>query len=509
MSNEPLLDWTGHTLVDVGIAALCAMCNRASPVELTLEDLDAAAAEMHRYYFSGVMNSYLTCVFMNSEYVQPGSGTKKDASRKEYSRRVLYAHRWAGDEEGRGLFCVFSGRQATHVVHRGQMPMLTGEGVLNFFPAGLGGLSVAGPYLTAIQALPLGGRRAEGKLLVAHSDDANLTLGFARKYLEDNRRLINLTSANALPEGDGPDPSLEREQASWDAAKKRPKMPDAKAAHTLITCDLMTVLEAREETGEFGARQASVTVYWLSSSGQGPSLYLFEIPGNLVAFLDRARKAETGVVWRRILAAGWPAQGLGKASKKRAKAVHRPGAGITRNAALEELVKIFTGGLPDPYRAERFLRRHVFPTLRGSGDGGSSWLFTVLFLKEILGMHAAQISAIEAFSDRLADHIHRRNPRRFLQAVLYASSAWEFRNALVKEQRNEFLANRELLFTLEDYLKAFAVADGTGEASWSLVRDLISIRLIERLAALGIAAEALPELEATDEETENVEKEPA
>ena len=68
---EPMLDWTGQPLVDVGIAAICAMVEKQEPSSLTLDDLDRAASEMNQYYFSGLMTSYLSCVFMNAEYVQP------------------------------------------------------------------------------------------------------------------------------------------------------------------------------------------------------------------------------------------------------------------------------------------------------------------------------------------------------------------------------------------------------------------------------------------------------
>src|ERR1035438_10145931 len=181
------MDWTGNPLVDVGIATLCAMNNRTLPQELTLDDLDNAASEMEEYYFSGLLMSYLTCVFMNSEYVQPGIGEKKEQSRAAYAKRVLFAHRSSPDAGVGGLKCVFSGLPATHLIHRGQMPLLTGEDVLNFYPSGLGTLPIAGQYLTALQALPLGGRRCEGKMLIGHSDHGDITIELAKRYLDDNR----------------------------------------------------------------------------------------------------------------------------------------------------------------------------------------------------------------------------------------------------------------------------------------------------------------------------------
>jgi hypothetical protein len=98
--------------------------------------------------------------------------------------------------------------------------MLTGEDVLNFFPAGRGMLPISGPYLVAIQALPMGGRRAEGKLLFSHSDDRDLMIQLAAKCVDDNRRLLNLARANGLPAISGPDLSLIREQGAKDQKTK-------------------------------------------------------------------------------------------------------------------------------------------------------------------------------------------------------------------------------------------------------------------------------------------------
>lgn len=44
------MNWTGHPLVDVGLATLCAMAGRSEPARLTTNDLDIAADEMEGYY---------------------------------------------------------------------------------------------------------------------------------------------------------------------------------------------------------------------------------------------------------------------------------------------------------------------------------------------------------------------------------------------------------------------------------------------------------------------------
>jgi CRISPR-associated protein Cst1 len=502
-----MLNWTGHALVDVGIATLCAMSGRRDPALLTLDDLDAAADEMERYYFSGVMTSYLTCVFMNSEYVQPGSGVKKEESRKRYAQRVLRAHRAQADQEANGQMCVFSGLPATHIIHRGQMPLLTGEGVLNFFSGGAGGLFIAGPYLTALQALPLGGRRSEGKLLIAHSDFSELTLELARNFVEDNRRLLALAMTGALPDHEGIDESLAREQASWDKGKKQAKYPDAKSALTLIASDLLEVLERQRDL--FGPdTPVSLQVYWLSSSGQGPSLEIFAVPSTLVRFLSRVSMASTSATWRRLVQRNWGADASPEGqSRKRAKGSNKPlvGPGRSKNPVLTDLFSIYSDGFIDGYRARRFTRRHLLSEAQGKVERfeDCNWELTDLFLKEVLGMSPDRISRIREFADLLATYIQKRNDATFFRRITYARYTWILRGELVKAQRNEFLKGRDLLFSLDTYLSVFEGEDGAGVADWSLVRDLICIRLVEQLHKAGwLTADKL--VEASEEQESEI-----
>ena len=434
MSQTPTsisIDWTGNPLVDVGIATLCALTDRSSPADLTHDDLDSAAKEMEDYYFSGLLMSYLTCVFMNSEYVQPGEGPKKEKSRSAYARRVLFAHSSVPDPEAAGLTCVFSGQPATHLIHRGQMPLLTGENVLNFYPAGLGCLPIAGPYLTAIQALPLGGRRCEGKLLIGHSDSGDVTIELARRYLADNRRLLQLSKTGQLPQKDGADPSLLREQGAWDTQKKRAKYPDAKAAPSLILSDLAEIRVLRNAVER--DRPVSMTVYWLSSSGQGPSLALFHLPSNVIVFLTKAGMAKTQAQWSYIVTKGWQRPGgepnvdaalrsstpAEQRRPARKQSVIEGGPGRSRNSVLADLFEIYESGVVDLREAQKFLRRHILSELRGKiqTPEACDWSLTELFLKEVLGMDQQRIDAIRTFADRLAEHISSRNNKKLDQTL--------------------------------------------------------------------------------------------
>lgn len=478
-----MLRWTFHPLVDVGIATLCAMANQERPEDLTAEHLDRITEELSEIYFSKLMNSYLTCVFMNSAYVQPNM---RPVAAAKYRDEILKAHRRKPPADLNGIRCAFSGEPAVEVVHRGQIPMLTGEETLNFFPAGLGGLLVAGPYLTAIQALPMGCKRVEGKLFAAIADVPELTLALTRRYVEDNRRLIALARAGKLTKDSGPQQGLEREISMGE------KYPDSKSPASLITWDLMEVLNASRLFQTSDRRSASLTCYWLSSSGQGPSLDLFFLPSNLIRFLVLAGSARYRDPWQRAVSQAWRPAGKQDDSSKKRKATHAPssigGPGRSRNDLLDDLVRIYRDGNLSRTDARAFIERHLVRYRRGQSGARKvelvewlDWNLTELFLKEVLGMTEERIKRIRDFADKLADHVASTNDRKLFRGVVYSTRSFELRNALTRAQRTEAHDHNKLLFGLSDYLDVFEAEEVVRLGDWSLTRDLISIRLVEIL----------------------------
>lgn len=469
-----LLRWTGHPVVDVGIATLCAMREKSAPEDLTTEDLDSAGEEMAGYYFSGAMGAYLACVFPNAGYVNP---TMSKENRDEYRKRILFAHRAAPDAAAVGGACAFSGDRATHLIDRAQLPLSTGAGILNFYPGATGGCLIAGPYLAALQALPLGGRRADGRLLVAHADDPALTLALARKYLEDNRRYLSLS---ALDYGD----TVPRSKP-WAG-----KYPDASAPRSLLLSDLTDILrEQRHVSG-------SVTGYWLTNSGQGPALDIFTTPSGFVRFLEKIGAAGLSGAWNRMLSLGWRGrEGNGseqsgdKKNKKKkvAKKTLEVGPGQSRNMLLEDLLAIFADGFIYPDAAQKFVRAHLLGAVNNAEciRFPKTWKLTELFLTEVVGMDRTRLGKIRSFADRIAGYVADQNDRRLFNALLFqARKPGELRGALVKAQRSEAKARNGLLFGLDDYYDVFEAEDAVGITRWDLVRDLIAIRVVEKLHEL-------------------------
>jgi CRISPR-associated protein Cst1 len=504
-ASTPILHFTGHALVDVGIAGLVALADKKAPDDLSLEDLDGASQWIADHYYSGLLGTYLSCVFMNASFVQPSEGAEK---KQAFLDNYVRAHRAKARPEVEGMRCVFSGEPATSPMVRTHLPLFSGEGVMNFRPDGGSFVPVAGAYVVAILFLPMASRRSEGSLLCVHADDPMLTLRFARRYLADNRRLIGL----ALPTAKAPThPGFDRELPMWDATKKRYKMADAKGPRSLVVQDL-TEIAGEALPNDLRPHPSALTAYLLSNSGQGPSLEIFHVPSGVVAFVARASGAGTAKAWKAIATRFWPLSqkddsdgkpntGAKKAARKRAAAPIAGRAGWTRNPAFEDLCGIFEAGFTDRAAAAHWLRRYVLGRRSGAADDSArygqgdarSWKLAELFLREVLGMKDGRIKAIREFSDKLAEWINKKADKRLYRALVFGKLS-ELQHHLRRVQRES--AGSALLFGLDEYRNVWLHEDGDRY----LVRDLVCIRLIERLDELGYFKAHPEDIVDTEEE---------
>jgi CRISPR-associated protein Cst1 len=478
------LFWTGHALVDVGIAGLCAFSKVDRPELLSLAHLDAASGFMEKTYYgkAELLGTYLSCVFMNASFVQPNEGKAKRAA---FIARYLHAHRADPDPRVAGSRCVFTGLPAISPLVRTHLPLFSGEDVLNFRPNAQTWIPTAGPVVVAVMFLPLAGRRAEGRMLVVHADHSRLTLEFARRYLEDNRRLLAMPLPTERLEIH---PQFEREQPMWDPQKGN-KFADVKGPRSLVVADLSEI--AGRAAGSWADPTPTALTAYLVSNGQKPSLDIVNVPAGAVSFVRKAStSAETRPAWNALTSGFRPSQepreaerqATGRAKRRKAPVAGRPG--WSRNPAFEQLCEVFSGGFTDRVSAHRWLGRYVLGRRQAAGrqeivaTGARSWSLANLFLQEVLGMKAARIDAIRSFADKLADHIARTNDRKLYRSLVF-DRPYEVRSALMSAQRRT--VPDRLLFGLNEFATVWLHEDGDE----FLVRDLISIRVVERLSEAG------------------------
>ncbi|MCA9906804.1 MAG: type I-B CRISPR-associated protein Cas8b1/Cst1, partial [Anaerolineae bacterium] len=199
-----MLEYTGHFIVDIGLATIAAFVGKQHPSQLTENDLTQIADYMTREYVRQPLRSFLTVVFPNSGFTQPAF-LKQPDRQLDYANRVL-----RGYKEGVPVLeetCVFTGEPAIAIAFgdkeglalgrafRQHVPLILGEDIINFHPYGNAGLPISGKALLAIQAFPLGCAKCGGRLLAVHSDNEAMILHFANAFLMENRRAILLAQA--------------------------------------------------------------------------------------------------------------------------------------------------------------------------------------------------------------------------------------------------------------------------------------------------------------------------
>jgi hypothetical protein len=182
--------------------------------------------------------------------------------------------------------------------------------------------------------------------------------------------------------------------------------------------------------------------------------------------------------------------GTKKGSRRRGAATKRdavPGRpGWSKNPAFEELCDVFGGGFADRRLAATWLRRHVLGrieaaagTSRFRDTGARVWALADLFLQEVMGMKPARIEAIRGFADKIAQRIQAENDRGLFREMLFGRLS-DVRKALLGAQRKS-AKDGALLFGLDEYATVWMHEDGD---EW-LVRDLVCIRVVEKLTELG------------------------
>jgi CRISPR-associated protein Cst1 len=491
----PVLNYTGHPLVDVGIAAIVAFAGKDNPDELVEADFDKIAAFMAEQYIQNPLRGFLTVAFPNSGFTQPAFFSQPE-KQQTYIERVLYAFR--ADNPTLEAADVFMGLPTADIAfdvydklppgraYRQHIPLQTGEGTINFHPYGDAGLPVSGLALLAIQAYPLGSAKCAGRTLSIHSDNPEIMVYFARKFLEGNRDAIHkaqLENSNKMPE-----PHLKQ--------------------RTLIIATLLEALEGQAQRKE-DQEPFSITAYHLTNSGQGAGLDIYHLPSQFIEFLAEAQSASYRSAWQQIERMAWV-----RFKTKKGQTEAPPDFKPDKNWLYEDLFNL----AEEPYRnGRRFIRTYFLREARRYADPTDprgnysirqethlvSWKLTGLFLRRILYMEAEKIEQIRQLGDALAVYVKEQNDKRFFRAF-YTENRYGFlRNSLIKANTTHVKRGNHPFLTLDNYITVFEDGEELASSDWRLARDLVLIRMVEQLHQngwLGLNKDAIIEIE---EETES------
>ena len=484
--------YTGHPFVDVGIATITAFADKRDPSELTDTDLEKVVDFITREYVRQPLKSFLTVAFPNSGFTQPAIWMFL-IRRLKYASNVLRSY--DTDTPVIDERCVFTGEPVAAVAFdvkgelplgrtfRQHIPLLTGEDVINFHPYGDAGLPVSGKAMLAIQAFPLGCAKCGGRLLAVHSDNRQLILHFANRFLTENRKAIQL----AQMEGST-------------------KMPETQYHYRTLLIDTLLQADFMQREAQEDDERFSLTAYHLSNSGQGVALDIYHLPLQMIAFLRDMQTAIYRNQWGAIVRRAWEVEPQAGRKKKQAQ-IFQP----RRNWLYEDLLR-----LPDNARAfirTYFLRQALRYARADQGDPRGdysvkdevdlvSWDVTACFLMRILNMDKESVEQIRKMGDKLADYVSGQNDRRFFREFFTEQRYEYFRTSLIKANLAHVKRGNPPFLTLDPYIEVFEEGNELARPDWRLARDLVLIRMVEGLYKqgwLGSNPDVIPE--PTEEET--------
>lgn len=249
----------------------------------------------------------------------------------------------------------------------------------------------------------------------------------------------------------------------------------------------------------------SITAYHLTNSGQGVDLDIYYLPLQITGFLRDMQLAEYHQDWSVIVRRAWQVAPPPKKGGKGETKEFRP----HRNYLYEDLFAL-------PGNAHAFLRTYFLRVAlryaradQGDPRGGYSlqtevslvsWKITARFLKRIMNMEKERIEAIRKMGDQLAEYVNGENDRRFFRDFFWERRYGEFRTALIKANIAYVRRGKPPIITLDPYIEVFEEGDEVARADWQLARDLVLIRMIERLYQLGWLGKNTDAIPAESEE---------
>jgi CRISPR-associated protein Cst1 len=468
--RSAILRWTGHPLVDVGVAALTAFAGKRDPAQVTAADLREYAAFAERHYLSGDLSKTVDVLFTRNSFLNPSF---KLEQKRQRIREAILA--FETEQLRDPSPCTWWGRAPAP-----RRPPPT----VNFYPGGAPGIAVCAGCQAALHGLAIGAPRCSGKALVVHADDPDLLVDLIRNWVNQAVRYAQLGDAADAP------------------AIKNPR-----------TRVIEALLRIHRQTAVAG-RDLGLVAYHISNSGQGPGIEVFTLPSVVVRFVLRASSQAYRDAWSAIERRAWQRIGKGHTAADLAEEQRQQ----YRNFLYEDLFR-----LPDD--SGRFIRLYLLRkpeglARRNNEDPRSnyhtgkeidvlSWNLTELFLREVVGMDQVRIAAIRSLGDRLAEEIDEENNRRLLRQAYSARDYGTVRRLLLRANLSRLNRNSVPIIGFDDFLVVFEEGEELARVDWRLAWDLVLIRTIEELHRRGktqLVQEAVSDVTMQEEMSE---REPA
>ncbi|MBF6595077.1 MAG: type I-B CRISPR-associated protein Cas8b1/Cst1 [Thermaceae bacterium] len=455
------LYWTGHPLIDMGVAGLTVFAQKRNPEDVSGADLERFVEWAEKAYFTKEMAGWIAVAF-TSNFINPSF---EAAKKREVAKSILESFKHPNTLEA--LQCSYFRLSAQQLVARDFVPMLMGRELSNFFPDGQPQLPVSGLGITALQGLSLASPLVGGRLIVVAADDPKLLIYIVRGWQSEIRKRVQLseTSGGKCPGWSGPRSRLIEQIIDIEQLHQRNQ-------------DLNL-----EYTG-------SVTIYHASNSGQGPELTVYTLELPALSFVRKAQGIKHREGWNRLVSGAWREVVDKDKDAKYARRndvyeavfdLPQGSAGFIRRFFLRPVSAQLKSAKPVEAKKPAKESKVETPSPTPAAPPVALWGLLELFLKEVLGMEQSRIQAIRILADRLAGAVKDDNDRRLFQRVYTARKPFEVRQLLIQMGMRRLKKGLEPAVRFDEFLGIFEEGDELARADFGLAWDLTRMRVIETL----------------------------
>ncbi|HNX17325.1 MAG TPA: type I-B CRISPR-associated protein Cas8b1/Cst1 [Methanoregula sp.] len=442
------LSLTGDPFVDTGITAIELMTGKSWP-DIQEDDFKKAADDLIKLYMTPAWSKDLNSIFPNSSYIQYSPGY----DRKEKSREFLFELiDGLNDRQSNSHYCSFCGapaftrKDATPFV-KAHIPLTGSSKFTNFFPSLRNGVTVCARCVFAIQFIPLVSYKIRGKPCIISSNNPEIVKQIAKETIDEiNKKRI-----------------LGDFQSTDTSGIINEKFRNPQNALFHLAYKVTQKYSIAGITGE----NEEITLYHFDNKNQNSwGVRIYTLPNNIFKFVGIVMNSpEYKLKWFALLSRYYD-----------------------KSTKIPDDLPIWKGASNKIYN--RLLNDQSI--LWAFKDDESKTLtvpFVIVerYLKLVKKMSQQRIERIKKLADRIAQSIEESGKVRRVNDLLVARDLPSFRNQLQLIFKDwQKMGHEDPLISFDEYVDVIIPGD---YLSWTEVRDLIIIRLYEKLHPMLVKGE--------------------
>jgi len=433
---------TGDPFVDAGITAIELMTDK-SWLDIQEDDFKKAVDDLIALYLTPAWSKDLQSIFPNSKFINASIKNKVKESNDFLYDLIVGLNRPVNNTES----CIFCGcpshrRNDEKPFTKSQIPLVGSSDFTNYFPSFQNGISICARCALAIQFAPVVSYKAGGKPCIVSSNNSQVIQELGREalhYIHEQKVLGAYQSKET--------------SGVFDEKFRSPQNAIFHLAYKVTRLYRIKGISSENE---------EITLYHIDNYNQNPKgIAIYTLPNNVFRFVALVMSSpEYKASWFALLSRYY------LKSKKESEDV--PIWKVASNLIHNQLLN----------------NQSILWAFKDDERKTLTIPFIVVerYMGLVRGMNKQRIEKIKTLADRIAECIEKSGDKKRVNALQSAKDLVSFRNQLrliLKDWQKQ--GHDKPLVEFDDYIEVLVPGDYAG---WTEVRDLIVIRLYEKLHPL-------------------------